>query len=172
METCHITFSCKTHSRCLWNSSPVELACIHYRLLKRGSQQALAKKGLTFSWPLVPWSNVSLAFHLPTMLPTSFLLVVISWIYKCRFHSLPRKGTQMFLQHFLERLDVQVGEFCFPFSKCAIFLANSPVTLCHSVAYVTCIFSARHIIDLLSLGTLDSISSVKMGGHFKRWHHQ
>ena len=73
----------------------------------------------------------------------------------------------MFLQHFLERLDVQVGEFCFPFSERAIFLANSPVTLCHSVAYETCIFSVRHIIDLLSLGTLDSISSIKMGGHFK-----
>lgn len=73
----------------------------------------------------------------------------------------------MFLQPFLERLDVQVGEFCFPFSECAIFLANSPVTLCYRVAYVMCIFSVRHIIDLLSLGTLDSISALHGGDHLK-----
>ena len=71
----------------------------------------------------------------------------------------------MFLQHVLQRFDVQVGEFCFPFSECAIFLANSPVILCYSVAYVTCIFSVGHIIDLLSLGTLDSILALHGGGH-------
>lgn len=164
----------KTCLACIFNIFHIILP---YYLLKQEASQALAKKGLTFSWPLLNMKGISLAFSLTTKLSaTLFLWVFIHESTNLAFN-LPIASshtTSVIFNTFWEWPHVQISEFPLPLSECTIWVIHYHWS--HSQqhynpwmnkAYLTMNFLWKAQQSLLALRNTRQHFGGTFGGHFK-----